>query len=734
MFILLCRAISVPAQENIPLGTWRTHLTYRNVKTIAVAGERIFAATDNSFFFFDKEDHSTTKLTRADGFSDLNISTLGYYPEKDLLLIAYANGGIDVLRGNEITNFDLIKRTSIRGSKAVNQITFYGDMAFLSADFGVVVIDLNALAIIESYLNIGEGGSEARINGSTIVRDSIFLATDQGVMAAPLNKGLNLQDFNSWRRFGEEEGIAGQEVLCIEAYGQSLYSGTRENLLYTYEDGLWSTIDMPVAGMFYSLKASGESLYIATADQLLQLKGNQMTKVAHPLIREPRMAEVDGEGNIWVADLSNGLLSDYEGDFNNYFPAGPFSGNTFDLYAANGKVVAVSGGYDEDFNPYHRKDGFYVFEKGAWTNYNETGIGNAIPMPPVEDLVDMARNPRTGNFIFASYEDGLLIWDGRDQFTRPDKNAPEDVKITALAMDHEEGLWVTSQGAPSVLHRLFEGKWSAYSFGQGLVPTDIAITQRGVKWITLESGILVVDEKGDNWRVLSDAPGEGGLPSRTVNTLAIDREGRIWVGTEEGIAFFTNPGAVFSEDFRDVSLPVYQNRFLFRNEPISAIAIDGGNRKWIGSHTGLWLFGADGDTLIYNFTTKNSPLPDNRILDIAIEENTGEVFVNTAKGLVSFRGTSTRGSERHQNVKIFPNPVTRDFTGLVGISGLATDAIVKITDVSGNLVREFRAAGGTATWDVANIYGERVSTGVYLVFSATDDGEETFIGKIGVVN
>ncbi|HEY9045605.1 MAG TPA: T9SS type A sorting domain-containing protein, partial [Ohtaekwangia sp.] len=137
--------------------------------------------------------------------------------------------------------------------------------------------------------------------------------------------------------------------------------------------------------------------------------------------------------------------------------------------------------------------------------------------------------------------------------------------------------------------------------------------------------------------------------------------------------------------------------------------------------------------LIYNFTAENSPLLSNVILDIEINQQTGEVFFATDKGIVSFRGDATESTSTFESVKIFPNPVTSNFSGSVGIKGLATDATVKITDVSGKLIWQTQANGGTATWNVQDYNGRRAATGIYLVFAATADGAESVVGKIAVV-
>src|SRR5690606_14784172 len=176
-----------------------------------------------------------------------------------------------------------------------------------------------------------------------------------------------------------------------------------------------------------------------------------------------------------------------------------------------------------------------------------------------------------------------------------------------------------------------------------------------------------------------------------------------------------------------------ENRFLLNGEKVTSIAVDGGNRKWVGTERGVWLFGPDGDEMIYNFTSENSPLPSGNIRSIAINGQSGEVFLATDRGTVSFRSDATVSEGNFSSVKIFPNPVTSEFSGLVGISGLAQDAVVKITDISGRLVWQTYAVGGTASWNVRHYNGQRVTTGVYLVFSASADGSQEYVGKIAVV-
>ena len=229
------------------------------------------------------------------------------------------------------------------------------------------------------------------------------------------------------------------------------------------------------------------------------------------------------------------------------------------------------------------------------------------------------------------------------------------------------------------------------------------------------------------------------MASNLILSLAKDREGQIWIGTDKGLAVFYNPENVFEQDIIEsqqvlVEVDGYVEPIL-NNESISAIAIDGANRKWFGTqNSGLFLYSSDGSEQLQHFTENNSPLFSNNITSLAINQNTGEVFIGTGQGLISYKGEAIVGQASHNNVLVYPNPVRDDYSGPIAIKGLVQDANVKITDINGLLVAELTALGGQAVWDGTNGNGIRVSTGVYLVFSTNDYGTETNVAKVLFIN
>lgn len=280
---------------------------------------------------------------------------------------------------------------------------------------------------------------------------------------------------------------------------------------------------------------------------------------------------------------------------------------------------------------------------------------------------------------------------------------------------------------------------------------QIIVDRWGQKWVQMRYGnmnpnaLLVFNDGGtpenpadDQQKLLNSAVGSGAIPGNNVFAMAEDLKGAIWIGTEKGVAVFYAPEDVFSgRNFDAQRILVTQGayvQYLLENETVTAIAIDGANRKWVGTDRGgVFLFSEDGTKQIYHFTMSTSPLLSDRITSLAISKD-GEVFIGTDKGVISFRSTATPANDTFGDVYAFPNPVKPDYEGYIAVKGLVSNAQVRITDVNGVAVYSTRAEGGQAVWDGKNFDGRKVRTGVYLVFASNDDGTERVVTKILFVN
>jgi ligand-binding sensor domain-containing protein len=369
-------------------------------------------------------------------------------------------------------------------------------------------------------------------------------------------------------------------------------------------------------------------------------------------------------------------------------------------------------------------------------------------------------DPDNINHIFVStWGGGLLEYENNNlikQYT--ESNSPLQtiisgrpyVRICGLAMDKSKNLWLTQTGVPGNIKVLkSDGTWIVNPLTIN-APTigDIINTAIGQKWIILPRGygLFIYDDNktpenfdDDRSKKMLVQDSENQVIS-FVYSIAEDLDGNIWVGTDQGPVIYFNPEKVFDSDLKANRIKIPRNDgtnladYMLKTETITSIAIDGANRKWLGTaSSGAYLLSPDGTTQIKNFNEQNSPLLSNSIVTLAVDNKTGEVWFGTSKGVQSFRGDATTGEEKFKKVYTFPNPVREDFKGNVTITGLIRDTQIRITDISGNLVYETVSDGGQATWDLKTYNGRRVDTGVYLVFCASKDGSQSYVTKMLVI-
>lgn len=744
----LVSTVYTTSAQNIPLGTWRTHTSYRSIPTLSVAGERIYGGTEGGLFYYDKVRNESSKLSKLDGLSEASVTQIHYDAAQHTLLIAYQSGNLDLLKlsqqpggSDQLVNVPILKQANLPGNQAIHHIAFRENDAYLSGDFGMVVLNLTRKEIRETYRSIGPQASNVAVYAATFSHDSLFMATSVGVLATSMDLRVNRQDYTNWKRFDSEQ-LPAVPIRSITSRNGKVYASVSGQGIYVYEKGVWRN-QIPTTDTVHQLATSANQVLICQSNQLLLLdEQDHLSTLQDTQLKAIRQAEYDQQGKLWVADSLSGLFSNRSGQWENYLPNGPASNQIWSLYAYQHQVLALFGGIDNQGNALHRPANFSVYDGATWqTHTPEPASGSTV-----YDLVAAAYLPAQQQLYLGSFGDGLFVQ--KNNLT-PEAVTPtplvasrNGISVTGMAVDMQGNLWITNHGVPAgkpSLHVLkADNTWQSYTFGPIYTrnPLGVLIDRNNYKWLRLDpkdgGGMLVFDEVNNQSRYLSTAVNSGALPNANVRAMALDQEGQIWVGTDDGVAIFVNTNEVFDGNYAAYT-PIFEGRQLLNNQFVTAMAVDGGNRKWIGTRNGLWLFNADGSELIANFTAQNSPLPSDYITALTIHPTTGEVFIGTQSGLVSYRGTATEGNNELKSIRVFPNPVRPGFEGLVGISGLTANASVKITDVSGKLIYQTQSNGGTATWNVRDYQGNRAAAGVYLVFVAAEDGRESLVSKLAII-
>jgi len=430
------------------------------------------------------------------------------------------------------------------------------------------------------------------------------------------------------------------------------------------------------------------------------------------------------------------------------------------MQVVNEEVWVTRGERGETWSNVYKKGEAYRFKDETWTSVTNKNIS---ALDSTYDVVSIAVDPNDSeHYYLGALGVGLLeikngavvnVWNEKNSSLQSTgwSSTFHWVGIFGLTFDQEGNLWVSNSTAPQPLSvRKTDGTWQSFNVSAlATNPTTgtILVDQSKQKWVLLPRnvGILVLNDNGtwatgdDQMKKLSSIKGSGSLPSNEVICLAEDQDGEIWAGTDKGIAVFYCADQMFSSNGCEAQQIFIEQdghtQLLLETEVINAIAIDGANRKWIGTqNSGAYLMSADGIVQIKHFTVDNSPLLSDEIRSIAIHPKSGEVFFGTGRGIISYRNDATEGNSEYENVYAFPNPVKPGYDGPIAISGLIDNANVKITDISGSLIFETTALGGQAIWYGKNFKGEKASSGVYLIFCSNPDGTKTFVTKILVVN
>ncbi len=751
----------------VGIGQWKDYLSYKSGISVTEGGGKVYCATKSGIFLFDKTDNSIDRLSKVNGLSDVEATVLNYNNYCNKLLIAYKNSNIDIIDNQgAIVNLADIKRKAILGNKSINSIYFINQYAYLSCGFGIVVIDMNKVEVSDTYY-IGPNGTPLNVRGITSDGTYFYVATDLGIYTA-LQNNPNLANFTAWSVMsglpvGIYNTITEFNGKIYTNFSQFLTDGTyNKDTAYVYNNVSWSYFIPPNGFTINSLKNNNNKLVMTQTGAVSTFDSNLVVKeyIADYFsdVARTNDAMVDNSNSIWIADSKFGLVGWRPGmGIFSYFPNGPSSANVVAMCVQDDNLAIAPGGGGTGFFV----DGIYLYNGTDWTNPrgNFPSIVNLDTIFNINNvLVDINDSKKvyaaTGLSGVIEFYNGVPVKiynQSNSSLQAVNYTGYKPIWTSGLAMDAQNNLWIANSGVPSsVSVKKADDSWQALNFSPilGNNPNlgQIMVDKTDQKWVILPGagGIMVYNggtsaPNTTNTKKLSTATGNGSLPSTNVFCLAEDLNGEVWVGTDKGIAVFYTPSSIFSgENFDAQQILVEQDghvQILLETELIQSIAVDDANRKWIATaNSGVFLMSADGTKQIFHFDESNSPLFSNGVKSIVVNHKTGEVFFGTNKGVIAFRGTSTQGLEYYTDVYSFPNPVKHNYEGPIAIKGLINNSTLKITDISGTLVYETKSEGGQAIWYGKNFKGERVGTGVYLVFCSNEDGSQKTVTKILFVN
>jgi ligand-binding sensor domain-containing protein len=765
---------------------WQSYFSYSNCFDVEETDTQWIGAASVGLVCVDKTDFSISTFTTTDGLSDFEISSI--LGDDDRLFIGYTDGNIDILQDGSVTNINDLELESMSGSKQINHFLKIDDLLYCATDFGILVLNLDELEVASTYY-IGDNASDLEVYQLATDGTYLYAATAEGVLRASLSAS-DIHVYTAWDLYSPDITtyssvvVFDEKVMAVEGE-----VGSAATISQLTEAGATTLTSVTT---FESLECDSEHLWIVGKSAVLKYDEDlsKILTINNPTVNEVSLtanfsALVADDSNVWLSDRTNGILYWSDGAWQQFLPDGPV--NNYANYIAfyDGNLWVTPGGMNSAWGNLYRWAAVSVLTSGGWQQITRT---NTPELYGTFDMLTVASSDSYPSKIYAnSWGSGVFEIEMTDDsatlinhFFTPENGlvniyggSSNYVRVATSVVDDNNVVWMTNSEVENSIVAYFPetDEWQRYSYGAisnnaGLTP--LINTSWGDKWLSIRKGSYTglfvwndndtpedqtddyyksavptsVDDDSRNLGQFLLLDGDGEEVTDNVYAIAEDLDGEIWLGTDEGILVNYQPSSLLTDD----STPTFSHitvarddgsglaDYLLGEETVTCIAVDPGNRKWLGtSGSGVYLVSEDGTEEINAFSTSNSSLPSDYINAIAIDENTGEVFFATSEGIVSYQGDATEGEDSFSEMYVYPNPVRPDFEGNITITGLMTDSNVKITDTAGRLVYETTSVGGQAFWDGYNFWGKKVKTGIYLIFVASSDGSYADVTKVAVV-
>ena len=730
-------------------GQWKSYTSKRDIRSVSVAVTGIWAATTGGLFSYQPAGKTFRQYTTSEGLKTIDLTAV-CTDSVGNVWIGASNGFLHRLNPAS-SAWTYISDISNRPDpqKSIHRLQITGDSLFILSDIGVSLFSVSRLEFLSTFSRFGSGASQI-VGGAQALRmwnGNLWVATNSGIASTPINNPNPLSP-DSWQSYQSYNlsptiqlplsGVTGFAVMQ-----DTLYAGCQSGLVY-FDGSGWTLVPGSTGMQIIDLLVSGSSAGITgiTHGDLWSYNNGQFSSIVANTTDDYTAL---GPGNV-IGTVDNGIYLVNSGT--SAVPPGPASNNFIGLAVDNRGVVWSGTGTGNG-------SGFMSFDGRTWRSY--TVQSNPALLTNNYYYISIGR----GNSKWvSSWGRGVALLDDTGRVVRLLNHAsgiPLTIEPTSPTSDSQfvvvGGVAVDSNGVTWITNRTAKDSTAAVLFypdsslrytvklqmrNPNRIFTNVVVDQNNTKWFSNFSPFETETAYGLNfynetyalpgttngWGAISQA---SGLTSNSVFSIALDHDGQIWAGTDQGI------NIIFDPSNPAASIASY---YPLQDQVIQAIFVDPINNKWIGTKSGVYLMSADGTSILSQYTFENTggQLLDDNVLSIAMDQNTGTVYFGTEKGLSSLTTTAITPNQTYDNLSFAPNPFYLPAVRPLRIDGLIEGSSLKILSIDGSLVRQLTTPGGRiGSWDGRNDRGELVATGIYLVVAYIQNGTSVATGKVAVI-
>ncbi|MBR1543671.1 MAG: hypothetical protein IJ626_02110 [Muribaculaceae bacterium] len=771
LIILAAVVLAVVSASAQGFDTWLYHPSFgTGIQDIFDTGDDVYYLVDGNLFRYDKDTEESEALYKGNYLSDSNITGIYFNYDNKALVVVYSNSNIDVIsNGHLIYNLPQIKSLETIYSKTINDINFDSEgNIYVATDFGYVVYDFKTMEVDESrfFYSTGTNSATVSVKSVAVVGNNLLISANDRLYIGDKSRHYDdlsqmssqelisgkIRPINDTRFFCHsyvlyvcelngnnlsKDAVTWRTATSVQRTGDGFVANfTKDNFIITFgANGDYITTIPDIGNEIYSSHDGNGSWWALGTEGIHQIESDGSSssyiKPNSLSMSEPfHMAYNDAQNMLYVTGRATNALFGTSGPATtvntmtnnswkdvtpqpvidkggNYEPVfDPSDPDTYYLPTWTGGIYKITDGeiamvYDWNNSPMIFIDNYYchptiAFDKGGNLWVVQTDNANSYVMVLPKSKLTMT-SVTESDWIKPKISG--LIGNKRSQFVVTNSN----IKVFANGDDEKDVIIWDDGGNPS----------------------SASIRSRSFN----KSNTYDQDNKQYEWRFVYD--------------MVVDQNNRVWMVTNNGVISF-DPAAILAGTGTINRTKVPRNDgtnladYLLDGQQVNCIAVDGSNRKWIGTNSaGAFLVSEDGSQILRQFNTQNSAIPSDRIYQICCDPNSNSVYFTTEAGFVEYFSNATPPQSDYSNILAYPNPVRPDYTGPITITGLMENSYIKIADAAGNVVATVRSNGGMATWDGCNYSGRRVKSGVYFVFvsrGTSDGGSGSAVTKILVMN